>query len=321
MVANQIDGRADVEEPEKESLVVSDGVECELAESKKDGGVEGGETVRVEPSSVELKSELSVTQSFKRASELFTVASVSEFSFGESSEGGETVRVEPLSGQFSIGTGPPLLSKSLRVPQTLPFPSKVVGDRSDGKGPREEKRAGGVRSESNNGVSRPLGGGDGDRLVRGGRKGCEDGVSRENITHIMTNRTRGQFTSSADSALERPGICKIDDTRPRSLTIRSAKKSGTGRFRNSRGEKYNKVSYIPSSRHSNRMHLEDSRRSPHHNTSTVVSLHTPQIYIHNVGEAGINQVTSVRRGVGSPAIPQGGTDINRGRKEMSEKNR
>ena len=52
---------------------------------------------------------------------------------------------------------------------------------SESKELREEKKAGGARDELKK-VSRLLGDGDDDQLVRGRQEGSEEGVSRENTT-------------------------------------------------------------------------------------------------------------------------------------------
>ena len=113
MVANRIDGRAEMEEPERESLVVVE----------EDSGLGGAEERE--------RSEIEVR--------------------------------EPLVSRPSIGIEP--LSESVVTPQ-IPLSSP----RSESKRLREEKKAGGARDELKK-VSRLLGGGDGDQLVRGGERG------------------------------------------------------------------------------------------------------------------------------------------------------
>ena len=86
--------------------------------------------------------------------------------------------------KLSIGSGP-LMSKLVVAmpdprgspPQILPFPLKL-------REPREETIMGGARDATNNNVTKSLVGGRGDVIVRGGREGCEEGVTRENTTHI-----------------------------------------------------------------------------------------------------------------------------------------
>ena len=119
------------------------------------------------------------------------------------------------------------MSEPLGIPQIPPFVSRLVEVRSDCKGPREGEM-GGVPRDRTKG-NRSLGGGDGERLVRGGREGCEESVTRENTTHMQTNRTWGQFTSSSDSKSSQE-ICKIGNTMSRAQTQDnvqgSAKKAG-----------------------------------------------------------------------------------------------
>ena len=199
------------------------------------------------------------------------------------------------------------MSESVGVPQIPPFVSRLTGAKSESERPREGKTEGGVRDRLNNNASRSLGGGDGDRSTRGGREGCEAGVTRENTTILNTNRNWGQFTSSSDSKSQSPGICKIGNTRSRRRAQErvqgSAKKAGAGHSKISCGEiSNNKVTYIPSpSRDSlgNSMHLDLC--SPH-NTNTTVSLHTSNINITAAEALKHSQVAKASRdeGVSSP---------------------
>src|SRR5690349_15288857 len=117
-------------------------------------------------------------------------------------------------------------------PQIPPFPSKLST----------------VQGELKNNINRSLGGGDGDEIVRGGREGSEEGVSRENTTQILINRSGANDTRSPKE------ICKVGSTSSGTHVLKnvpgSAKKSGMGRLTNNHGEICNSVTYIPSSRNS-----------------------------------------------------------------------
>ncbi len=58
----------------------------------------------------------------------------------------------------------------------------------------------------------------------GRREGCEEGVSRENTTPLLTNRLGANYTRSSNS--KSPGICKIGSTSTFSKTFLDLKKKG-----------------------------------------------------------------------------------------------
>jgi hypothetical protein len=51
--------------------------------------------------------------------------------------------------------------------------------------------------------------GDGDEIVRGRREGCEEGVSRENTTSILTNRFGANYTRSSETNSSKLEVCKV----------------------------------------------------------------------------------------------------------------
>ena len=150
--------------------------------------------------------------------------------------------------------------------------------------------------------------------ARGGREGCEGGVTRENTTHMNSNRNWGQFTSSSDSESQSLGICKIGNissgTHAQEHNVQgTAKKAGAGHSKISCGEISNNiVTYIPSSSRDslgNSMHL-DLCSSPHH-TNTTVSLNTSNINITAAEALTHSQVAKASRDEGVSS-PRGGAD-------------
>ena len=150
------------------------------------------------------------------------------------------------------------------------------------------------KSNVNNGelksnLNRSLGG-DGDVIGRGGRLGCEEGVSRENTTPILTNRFGANFTSPSKT------VCKFGDTRSGTLVLKnvpgSAKSSGMGHSKNSHGEIVNSVTYIPSPSRSSK-----SIGNSTHLSSGVRNVRNSDV--HNAADGNTRNSLEVRNRLGS----------------------
>ena len=123
-----------------------------------------------------------------------------------------------------------------------------------------------------------------DVIVRGGREGCEDGVTRENTTHIDLIDLEGKKARSTNS---KSRICENAKTSSRTQVQGTAKIWSPGHFKNSRGEICNSVTYIPSSR--NRLarscspHSTSTRTCPY--TRHIISTHLSTALRHDPDEA------------------------------------
>ena len=170
-------------------------------------------------------------------------------------EGGEPLGGEPFLGKPTVGIES-LMSKPLVDPLTKQVPLQFSSVE---------------RKIHNAGVGGEVG-----DLGDGGRDG-EEGqtIHSENTTHIDSNRLRGQKQGSRD---KRSAAHESAKGKKQGPTRRdgSAKKTGTGDYKNSRGEISNKVTYSSNS-------LDGSSLFSHNtNTSKITS---PTYNKHNAGSS------------------------------------
>jgi hypothetical protein len=257
VIANRIDGRQDAPEPEDESVVVvAEGEEGEEHEGEEP---EGGEPLGREP--LVGKPSIGIVPSISKPRSIFR---------------GPSSQIPPSHPQLppeippfhpQIPPVPPQIPPV--PPQIPPFPPKVPPF-------SEAKVSQASRNELGNRISQSGVGGEVGDVGDGGRDGGKGHtIHSENITHIDFNRPGAKSKVHEMSNKAGRGSAKGKKQGP-TRRAGSAKGTGMRHYKDSHGEKCNKVTYSSNS-------LEGSSLFPS-NANTCITTH-PTYNKHNAGSS------------------------------------